>query len=127
MIKFIPLILSGVFLNAFAQLFLKKGMIMIGPFSFSLENTWPVAWAAAVNPFVILGFVCYMISVVIWMLVLSRVDVSFAYPFLSVGYIVTAIIGYAAFNEELSVYRISGILFICLGVILISRSGAAAA
>ena len=124
MVKYIPLILSGVLLNAFAQLFLKKGMLTIGHFVFSWVNIWPVASAVAINAHVILGLVCYTISIIIWLLVLSRVDVSFAYPFLSVGYVVTAAIGYLAFNEHLSAYRIVGIAFICLGVILISRSGA---
>jgi multidrug transporter EmrE-like cation transporter len=57
------------------------------------------------------------------MLVLSRVEVSFAYPFLSVGYIVTAVAGYAVFNEQLSLTKIMGIALICLGVILIAGSG----
>ena len=122
MSKYIPLILSGVLLNAFAQLFLKKGMITIGYFDFVISNLLPVTLKAAANSFVLLGLLCYVMSVALWMLVLSRVDVSFAYPFLSVGYIVTAVIGYAVFNENLSFYRTAGIGLICLGVILVSRS-----
>jgi multidrug transporter EmrE-like cation transporter len=76
----------------------------------------------AFNLFILLGFLCYALSISLWLLVLSRVDVSFAYPFLSVGFIVTTVIGYLAFNENLSGYRILGILVICLGVIFISKS-----
>ncbi|MDZ8183966.1 MAG: SMR family transporter [Nostoc sp. ChiSLP02] len=119
--NYIPLILSGVFLNAFAQLFLKKGMLTIGYFDFSLANILPILFKVALNPFIILGLACYVISVGLWMLVLSRVEVSFAYPFLSVGYIITAIIGYTVFHENLSVNRLAGIFFICLGVIFISK------
>ena len=122
MAAYIPVILSGVFLNAFAQLLLKKGMLNIGHFEFTLSNAPPVALAAALSPFIILALACYVVSVVIWMLALSRVDVSFAYPFLSVGYIITAVIGYLVFNEHLSAIRISGIATICIGVFLISRS-----
>jgi multidrug transporter EmrE-like cation transporter len=56
------------------------------------------------------------------MAVLSRVEVSFAYPFLSIGYVVVAIVGYYFFNESLTLTRILGILIICVGVYLISRS-----
>ena len=55
------------------------------------------------------------------MLVLSKVEVSFAYPFLSIGYVVTAFAGYWLLGESLSVMRIVGILVICIGVYLISR------
>jgi multidrug transporter EmrE-like cation transporter len=118
----IPLILSGVLLNASAQLFLKKGMTMLGQFAFTLSDMAPIFLRAALNPFIVAGLVSYAVSVLIWMLVLSRAEVSFAYPFLSVGYIVTAVAGYALFDENLSLIRIGGIVLICLGVILISRS-----
>ena len=90
MSKYIPMILLGVLLNAAAQLALKQGTRQIGVFDFSLANIWPIGWQIGTNPFILLGLLCYAISVVVWILVLSRVDVSFAYPMLSVGYIVNA-------------------------------------
>lgn len=122
MVKYIPLILSSVLLNAFAQILLKKGMMSIGHFEFSLVQMLPMVGKVSTNLFILLGLICYVISVGIWILVLSRVEVSFAYPFLSIGYIVTAAIGYLAFGENLSDYRIAGILVICIGVFLISQS-----
>ena len=65
---------------------------------------------------------CYVISVGVWMMALSRVEVSYAYPLLSVGYIVTAFAGHLFFEEELGAVRWVGILVICLGVYLIPRS-----
>jgi multidrug transporter EmrE-like cation transporter len=122
MVKYIPLILSSVLLNAFAQILLKKGMMSIGHFEFSLAQMLPMVGKVSTNLFILLGLICCVISVGIWILVLSRVEVSFAYPFLSIGYIVTAAIGYLAFGENLSDYRIAGILVICIGVFLISQS-----
>ena len=122
MVKYIPLILSSVLLNALAQLFLKKGMISLGHFEFTVTNLIPKSAMAAVNLSIWGGLLCYVISVGIWMLVLSRVDVSYAYPFLSVGYIITTIIGYLYFNEDISQYRILGISLICLGVIFVAKS-----
>ncbi len=120
--KYIPLILLGVFLNAAAQLVLKKGMTDIGQFSFTLENLIPVGMRVAINPFVIAGVIFYVVSLAVWLMVLSRVDVSYAYPMLSVGYIVAALAGKYFFHEPLGVTRWAGILVICIGVFLITRS-----
>lgn len=121
--KYIPLILSGVLLNSLAQLCIKQGMRVIGPFAFTLENLLPIGLKVIANPFLLLGMACYAVSIFLWLLVLSRVDVGYAYPMLSVGYIVTAVAGRALFGEMLGFNRLSGILFICLGVFLITRSG----
>lgn len=116
------LILSGVLLNATAQILLKQGMSTIGHFAFTAENALPIAYKAALNPHILAGLFCYVVSVVIWMLVLSRVEVSFAYPFLSVGYVVTAVAGYLLFQDNLGLERVAGIALICLGVVLVARS-----
>ncbi|MEJ2587284.1 MAG: SMR family transporter [Deltaproteobacteria bacterium] len=120
--RYLPLILLGVLLNASAQLCLKQGMRAIGRFDFSLSNLMPIGVKAALNPFVIMGLLCYVISVGVWMMALSRVDVSYAYPLLSVGYIVTAFAGQLFFGESLGPVRWAGILIICLGVFLVTRS-----
>jgi multidrug transporter EmrE-like cation transporter len=122
MTKYIPMILFGVLLNAMAQLSIKQGTRQIGHFEFSLANIWPIGWQVGTNPFIIAGLLCYVISVVVWILVLSRVEVSYAYPMLSVGYVVNAIAAYYFFGEALSVMRITGIFVIIAGVYLISRS-----
>ncbi len=122
MTRYLPLILFGVLLNATAQLCLKQGMRQIGHFAFSLENLLPIGLKAALNPFIFSGLLCYVVSVVVWLLALSRVDVSYAYPLLSVGYIVTAFAGQLFFQEALGPTRWAGIIVICLGVYLITRS-----
>jgi len=120
--RFLPLILLGVFLNSAAQIVLKQGMRNIGPFEFSLENVFTVGIKVALNPFVLTAVLCYAVSIVVWIMVLSRVDVSFAYPLLSVGYIVTAVAGKMLFAEALGPARLAGILVICVGVYLITQS-----
>ncbi|NTW58415.1 MAG: EamA family transporter [Nitrospirae bacterium] len=112
----------GVMLNAAAQLFLKEGMRRIGHFAFVWANIVPIGVMVAGNLFVLAGLLCYVISVGVWLLVLSRVEVSFAYPLLSVGYIVNAVAGYYLFQENLSLTRITGILIICVGVYFVTRS-----
>jgi len=119
---YLPLILFGVLLNAAAQLALKQGMRQIGHFDFVIGNIGHVFFAVAGNVSIWLGLCCYVVSVGVWMLVLSRVEVSYAYPLLSVGYIVTACAGWLFFQENLSMTRLMGIVVICFGVWLITRS-----
>jgi len=120
--RYLPLILTGVFLNAMAQIWIKHGMRAIGPFAFKLKNLVPVGLKVAINFYVLSGMACYAVSIVVWLMVLSRVNVSYAYPLLSVGYIVTALAGKILFGEALGFTRSAGILVICLGVYLITRS-----
>ena len=122
MARYIPLILAGVLLNAFAQLFLKKGMLTIGSFEVHLHTLLPIGMKVATNGYILLGLGSYVVSVVIWLLVLARVEVSYAYPFLSVGYVVVTVLGYYFFQEDLSWMRMIGIAVIILGVVLLSRS-----
>ena len=120
--KYIPLIILGVLLNAFAQITIKQGMRTIGLFSFSVENIIPVGIKVGLNPFIIAGLFCYVISVVVWLLVLSRVEVTYAYPLLSIGYIVTAIAGYMFLGENMDFTRWAGIFIICIGVYLNTKT-----
>lgn len=116
------LVLAGVLLNAAAQLLLKAGTNRIGEFAFSLENIVPVGFRIATSPFVAGGLACYVVSVVVWILALSRVPVSIAYPMLSIGYIVNAVAAWFLFGESLTAQKLIGIGFIIVGVWLVARS-----
>lgn len=116
------LILFGVMLNAAAQLLLKAGMNQIGHFEFSLANAVPIGLKIMANPPILTGLCAYVLSVAVWLLVLSRVQVSYAYPMLSIGYIVNALAAYYFFGESLSIMRVTGIFVIIIGVYLISRT-----
>lgn len=122
MAKSLPLIFTGVFLNAIAQLSLKAGMRQIGHFEFTPSVLWDMSWRIGTNPYVVGGLTCYVVSVAFWLLALSRVDVGFAYPLLSVGYIVTAVAAYYVFGEPLTTIRIAGIAVIMIGVFMIART-----
>jgi multidrug transporter EmrE-like cation transporter len=117
-----PMILLGVLLNAAAQLLLKQGMRQIGPVHMDWAQAMPMGLQVAANPYVLTGLFAYVVSVLVWLVVLSRVDVSFAYPMLSIGYIVNAIAAYYLFDESLSPTRMLGILVIIVGVMLVART-----
>ena len=116
------LILSGVLLNACAQLLLKAGTNRIGHFDFSLGNALPIGWQLATNPYIFGGLSCYVISVVVWIMALSRVPVSIAYPMLSIGYVVNALAAWWRFGESPTIMRIAGIGIIIVGVYLVTKS-----
>ncbi len=118
------LILLGVLLNAGAQLLLKAGMNQIGHFEFSMGNIIPIGLRVASNWPIVGGLFAYVVSVLVWLMVLSRVQVSLAYPMLSIGYVVNAIAAYYLFGESLSVMRITGIFIIIVGVYLIAQNPA---
>ena len=114
--------MTGVLLNAAAQLLLKAGTNRVGEFSFALENLVPIGSRLAFSPFILGGLACYVVSVVVWILALSRVPVSVAYPMLSVGYVVNAVAAWMLFGESLSMQKLLGIGFIVIGVFLVARS-----
>jgi multidrug transporter EmrE-like cation transporter len=116
------LILFGVLLNAGAQLMLKAGMGQIGHFEFSFANLLPIGVKVMANPPIITGLVMYVVSVGVWLLVLSRVQVSFAYPMLSIGYVVNAFAANYLFGEPLTSMRMLGIFIIISGVYLVAQS-----
>lgn len=116
------LVLAGVLLNAAAQLLLKAGTNRIGEFAFSLENLLPIGAKVATNPPILAGLACYAVSVVVWIMALSRVPVSVAYPMLSIGYVVNALAAWALFGESLAMQKLVGIGFIIVGVFLVARS-----
>ncbi|WP_124704990.1 SMR family transporter [Sulfuriferula multivorans] len=116
------LILTGVLLNACAQLLLKAGTNSVGAFSFSANNLLPVGIKLATEPHILGGLTCYVISVVVWIMALSRVEVSLAYPMLSIGYVVNALAAWWLFGEALTVERLVGIGVIIFGVFLLART-----
>ena len=115
-------LMLGVCLNAVAQLLLKAGTNAIGQFAFSAGNIVPVGIKLALEPHILGGLACYVVSVVVWILGLSRVDVSIAYPMLSVGYVLNAVAAWYLFGEAVSVTRLAGIGVIIIGVYIVARS-----
>jgi multidrug transporter EmrE-like cation transporter len=116
------LVLTGVLLNAAAQLLLKAGTNRIGEFAFTASNIVPAGWRVATEPWVLGGLFCYLVSVVVWIMALSRVEVSIAYPMLSIGYVVNALAAWYLFGEAVSAQRMVGIATIIVGVFIVARS-----
>ena len=118
----LALLLTGVLLNAGAQLLLKAGTNVLGVITLTRGNWLDTIWRMGTQGYFVLGGLFYVVSLFVWILGLSRVPVSVAYPLLSVGYIVNAIAAQYLFGEAITVARGLGIGFIVVGVWLVARS-----
>lgn len=121
--KFLPFILFTVMTNAAAQLMLKYGMMNLGPLSFANVNPVLKILQIVFSPWIFAGLTVFVISMASHLYVLSKVELSFAYPFLSLAYVAVAVFAYFVFREDLNALRIAGIAFICVGTVLIAQSG----
>jgi len=121
--KYIPFILFTVMTNAAAQLMLKQGMMTLGPISFEGANPIIRMLQIVFSPWVFAGLLTFVISMASHLYVLSKVELSFAYPFLSLAYVAVAVFAYFVFREDINAWRIAGIAFICVGTVLIAQSG----
>lgn len=116
------LILTGVLLNAGAQLLLKAGVTPLGELSVGLHNLLPTMVKVLTQWPILAGMVCYVVSLGVWIVGLSRIEVSIAYPMLSMGYVVNALLAWWLFGEALGPMRWAGLFLILAGVVVIARS-----
>lgn len=115
-------ILGGVTLNAIAQLLLKTGANAVGVIALHPRHLLATGLQLAGATPILAGLACYVVSVALWIVALSRVDVSVAYPMLSLGYIVNAVGAWYFLGEAFSPQRLLAIALILLGVALIARA-----
>jgi multidrug transporter EmrE-like cation transporter len=122
MSKYFSLILATVLLNATSQILMKTGMTQVGRFEFSGASFRQMILGAATNVFIIFGLTTMVISMVTHLMSLSRFDVSFAFPFLSVAYVLVLLYGYFAMGENVTALRVAGVSLVVAGTVLIARS-----
>lgn len=119
-IAVIGLILASVCLNALAQIFLRLGArsAVADP-----DHTPAVSVIALLfRPAIMAGLVCYGLSLLLWLYVLGRIEVSFAYPFLALGFVLVAVAGWQFLGEPMPAERVAGIGIILVGVLVLARS-----
>lgn len=115
-------ILISVVGGAAGQVLLKMGMNSLGPLTLSAGQFLRILWSMATNLYVIIGLAIYMLGVVFWLAAISRVDLSFAYPFASLSYVLMLLVSWGIFGEKISLLRLVGTIVICVGVLIIARS-----
>ena len=116
------ILVSGVLLNALAQLGLKAATRVSGPLIAGDAGVWQRALNVLVVPSFWYAMLAYGLSVIVWTVGLSRVPVSQAYPLLSLGYVINIGLAWWLLGEVPNVQRVAGIGIIVVGVVLVARS-----
>jgi drug/metabolite transporter (DMT)-like permease len=117
----ITLILVSVLLTAVGQLLFKKGMMGIA-LHLPQASLWKVISHGLLNVYVLLGFLSFGTGALLWLAVLAREELSYAYPLSSLGYLAVLFGSFFFFQEQISLGRIIGVLIIMAGVFLIEYS-----
>jgi multidrug transporter EmrE-like cation transporter len=115
-------LISGVVLNSFAQLGLKMATQATGSIEGTPRGMWLAGQQLTTSVAFWLALAAYGLSVAVWLVGLSRLPVSQAYPILSIGYIIAALLAWAMLGESIDITRWAGIGLIIGGVFLVSRS-----
>lgn len=118
------LILASVGMASTAQLLLKVGMSDATVRQLIEVRRWGgLTLQLLYNPWVVGGLTLYVLGALVWLLVLARVELSFAYPFVGIGFIVTMVFGWWFLGDVLSTLRVVGTLLIVVGIVLVARGG----
>ncbi|MCL6622532.1 MAG: EamA family transporter [Syntrophobacterales bacterium] len=118
----IILILLCVMINVTGQILLRYGASKLGHLAFSCRALPALFRQVALNPFILGSLTCAGVGLLLWLVILSRAEVSFAYPMVSISYVFTAVAAWRLLGENLRPIRLLGIFLICAGVFLIARS-----
>jgi len=114
----------AVALNAAAQLLLRNGVTGIGGGVTSLPHFMALLPRFLTNPSILAGFGCYAVSAGLWLVVLSRLPVSIAYPLQSLGYVMVVVFAHLLLNESLTAHKLLAVALIVLGVVFLARGRA---
>ena len=116
------LIFTSIFMGAIGQILLKTGMSKIGYISIKYSDIIQNVLKAFVSPYILVGILSYLLSMILWLIILSRVELSFAYPMVSAGYIIIIVFSYFILHENISLLRLIGVIMVCMGILFIARS-----
>jgi len=115
------LLFVGIFLGAVAQLSIKKGSVRdiklrIGKRIF--KDIFDIYW----NKYILFGTICYGVDTILWVGILSKLDLSYAYPLISANFVIITILSKIIFKEQITKLRWLSVIIIALGVVLTSLS-----
>ena len=114
--KTLGLLLLAVVLGVTGQIFLKQGVSSSG----AITGVSRELVGVIIRPLVLLGFACYGLSSLFWLVVLSRTELSYAYPMIALGYVLVFFLSWWIFHDKVTWTRIGGLALICLGVVLVA-------
>lgn len=120
--KYLVMLLTAIIMSGTGELLLKHGMNQVGELSLHPDQIVMELWKSFTTPFVLLGFVLIFGGSIFWLAIISRVQLSYAYPMLSLGYIFVVLTSWLLLNEHFQPMRLLGVLIIVVGVVVVSRT-----
>jgi|SRR3989344_2423341 len=119
-IRTLLLVLTSVLLVDIGQLLMKQGLLDLGPLSFQFPKLFFTFVTIFSHQFILVGIFLFVLSSMTWLLALSKTNLSFAYPLLSIGYVIVSLLSWYFFGEALSSLRLVGLGIIVGGVYVMS-------
>jgi len=113
-------------MSSTAHIFLKKGMMTYATNAIKSDGITSLVWTVGTNPWVTGGMFLHVSALVVWLWALSKVDISFAYPFLALGYVLVMAMAWFWLGEELNPMKILGMGIIIVGILVLARAGGGA-
>ena len=114
------LLFFNVLLTVMGQILFKHGMNIVGRVN-NVRDVLGKLTQAFLNPYILSGIAIYGFTTLVWLVILSRVKLSIAYPMLSSGYVLSILFSWLLFKESIPKIRIIGALVICIGVYLVAQ------
>ncbi len=114
------LLFFNVLLTVIGQILFKQGMNIVGRVE-QAQDLAPKLTQAFLNPYILSGLAIYGFTTLVWLVILSRIRLSIAYPMLSLGYVLSILFSWIIFKESIPKVRVIGALIICLGVYLVAQ------
>jgi len=116
--KPLAILLVSISLTSIGQLILKKGLLVVGP----IERLGLKFFQMLINPLVMLGITFAILGWAAYVMALSKAELSYAYPIWSLTFVVVPLLSFFVFKESISLLKMGGLAFICLGVFLVAVS-----
>ncbi len=118
----IAVILLSILMSSTAHVCLKKGMMVNGDTLTPASGVINQLWAVATNPWVLGGMLLHVSALVVWLYALSRVDITFAYPFLALGYVLVSLAAWLWLGETIGSTKLLAMVIIVIGILILSRA-----
>ncbi|MBL0702540.1 MAG: EamA family transporter [Sulfurospirillum sp.] len=119
----ISIIILSLLMSSTAHIFLKKGMMTHAASEIKTDDFIGLVWTVGTNPWVMGGMFLHVSALVVWLWALSKVDISFAYPFLALGYVLVSTMAWFWLGEELNSTKILGMGIIIVGILVLAKAG----
>lgn len=114
-------ILGTIVLTVYGQLIIKWQVAQAGNLPYGMSEKLLFLARITINPWVVSSLAAAFLAFIFWMAALTKFDLSFAYPFMSLSFVLVAILSSVFLNESLTLFKLLGVILIVIGITISSR------